>query len=128
MSLEQAIHNRWASDTTLPQLVPPERFTTGPAWSRPALPYAQLERRGHRSRTGGSHWCVEEIELGMAVHAESLVQLKAVLAAVLACFDHAAFDLDAGRVLCMRMIDQRETRAADGTWQGSLTWLVVTAT
>jgi hypothetical protein len=128
MSLEQAIHDRWASEPTLAELVPPARFTTGPAWSRPALPYAQLERLGHRSRSGGSRWCVEEIELGMAIHAESLEQLKSVLAAVIGCFDNAAFDLAVGSVLRMRLIDQREGCTTDGTWHGTLTWQVVVAT
>lgn len=128
MSLEQAIHDRWASDAALPLLVPPARFTTGPAWSRPELPYAQLHRQGQRSRAGGSHYRLEEVELGLVVQAETLTQLKTVLAAVVACFDNAAFDLAAGSVLRMRLIDQREERSSEGTWQGTLTWLAVVAT
>lgn len=128
MSLEQAIHDRWASDAALPLLIPPARFTTGPAWSRPELPYAQLHHQGQRSRAGGSHWCVEEVELVMTVHAETLTQLKTVLVAAIACFDNAAFDLSTGSVLRMRRIDQREERTADGTWHGTLTWLALVAT
>lgn len=128
MSLEQAMHSRWASDTALPLLIPPDRFTTGAAWTRPPLPYAELALLGQRSHCSGSHYRVAEIELALTVYAASLGQLKHVAAAVIARFDGAAFDLTTGRVLRMRLIDRQERRFSDGTWQGALKLLAVVAT
>ncbi len=127
MSLEQAIHNRWASDTVLPLLVLPERFTTGAARSRPRLPFAELHHMGHRSNSGGSHYRVAEVELALIVYAATLEELKTVAAALLDRFDGAAFDLVLGRVLRMRLVDHQERRHAEGTWQGTFTFLAVVA-
>jgi hypothetical protein len=117
VSLEQAIHSRWAGDGTLAGLVPSARFVTGKALGGSALPYATLTRLGFGKATRSSLKVVEEALLRFSVFDNSLDTLKQIANAAATRFDGAVFT-DAGViVLRMRRVDLKETQADDGTWE-----------
>jgi hypothetical protein len=117
MSLEQAIHSRWAGDGALAGLVPAARFVTGKALGGEALPYATLSRIGSGKTTRSSLRLVEEVLCRFDVWSSSLDTLKQVADAAAARFDGQSFT-DAGvTVLRMRRTEQKETQADDGTWR-----------
>ncbi len=128
MSLEQAIHNRWAADASLPALLPAARFLTGPPLVRPSLPWAMLARQGTKSREPGSHYTLEETELAFTIWDRGLAAAKAIAAAVQTGYDHAGFAFTSGQVLALRLTDQREAREADGVWRITLTFTALIAT
>ena len=124
MTLEQAIHQRWAADMTLAVLVPPEQVTTGRS-SRRHVPYVTILRERSRTtvRTNGAD-TLQEITLFVNVwHADYDVG-STVLDQILAVFDHSSFTLsDSGRVLHMRRIQDSVQQHADGLWQWTIRFL-----
>lgn len=124
MSLEQAIHARWAADGALIALVPAARFVTGKALGGLALPCAVLSRVGQRRATRTSSRSVAEVEVRFDVFAAELGTLRQVADAVKARFDRATFSGGA-TVLDMRRADESQEQADDGTWRLSLTYAAV---
>ena len=61
MTIEGAIHARWAADSSLNTALPVERLFTGEARGNPALPYAVLQRGEERmlARTNAGARIVE---------------------------------------------------------------------
>jgi hypothetical protein len=120
MSLEQAIHSRWAGDGTLSSLVPPSRFVTGKLLGGAALPYATLTRTGSGGTTRSSTRRVEDVQVRLDVWDSNLDTLKQVADAADARFDAQAFSDGGVTVLRMRRVDLKETHADDGTWRMTL--------
>lgn len=124
MTLEQAIHQRWAADTTLAALVPAEQVTTGRS-SRRRVPYVTILRERARAavRTNGGD-TLHEITLRMNVWHADYDAGNSVLDQILAVFDHSSFSLsDSGRVLHMRRIQDSVQQHADGLWQWTIRFL-----
>ena len=124
MSLEQAIHRRWAADAALAALLPPERFTTGRA-SAGLLPYATLARRSNRAawRTAAGDR-LDETEVAIHVWHEDYDAGRAIAGRVEALFDRAAFDMEGGaRVVQMRRLDDDAAQGPDGVWRFTLVFL-----
>lgn len=123
MSLEQAIHSRWASDASLIALLPASRFTTGKALGGAALPYAALSRQGVQDSVHTSSRRVDAIHVRFDVWANDLTTGKQVSDAVKARFDGQSFTEGGVNVLRMRNVDVTEVRADDGTWRLTLDYV-----
>jgi hypothetical protein len=122
MSLEQAIHARWAGDGTLTALVPAARFVTGKALGGLPLPYAMLSRVGQRRATRTSSRSVTEVQVRFDVFSAGLGTLRQAADAVKARFDRQTFSGGA-TVLRMRRADEAQEQADDGTWRLSLVYV-----
>lgn len=127
MSLEAAIHTRWAGDTTLKALLPAARLFTGPAPGDAERPYATLSRLGMKEGARSTHHALEEVALRFDVWSEGLVEGKQILDAIDAEFDGAAFTEGSLDVLRMRKTDHTEERADDGLWRLSVQYRAQTA-
>ncbi len=124
MTLERAIHVRWAADEALTSLLPAARLTTGRASAGP-LPYATLTRRRNRpllrTNTGD---VVDEADVAIDVWHDDYDAGRAIAEQVRLAFDRAAFDLDGGgRVVQMRQSEDSASQESDGTWRFSLRFL-----
>ncbi|MBI1899748.1 MAG: DUF3168 domain-containing protein [Planctomycetia bacterium] len=120
MSLEQAVHTRWAGDAALVALVPAARFFSGPALGEPARPYATLHRLGLSSVTRTSSRTVNDVLLRLQVWSLDLPTAKQIADAIAARFDGQTFASDGVSVLRMRRAGHVETRQEDGTWEVKL--------
>jgi hypothetical protein len=120
MSLEQAIHSRWAGDGALAGLIPPARFVTGKALGGIALPYATMSRTGSGKTTRTSLRLVEEALVRIDAWGDSLDTLKQVSDAAAARFDGQSFTDGGVTVLRMRRVDVKESQSDDGTWRLSM--------
>lgn len=117
MSLEQAIHERWAASATLSALLPPERLTTGRGGGG-EKPYAVLlagERRNMLATNAGC--AVREVEAELCLWHEEFDAGENIVEYVLAVFDRASFSLPDGSAT-VRMREKLMTAAqeADGSW------------
>jgi len=124
MTLEQAIHERWAADAALAALVPARQVTTGRS-SRRQVPYVTMLREQARPvvRTNDGD-AVQEITLRMNVWHTDYHTGRAVLDQILTTFDRSSFSLtDSGRVLHMRRIEDAVQQHADGLWQLTVRFL-----
>jgi len=120
MSLEQAIHNRWATDGTLSALLPAGRLFTGRAEGELELPYAVLERQETKpSLRTSSGTTIDEVQLRITIWSVDLDTAQSVAAAVEQRFDGADFTLFAA-VRLMRRTNRREQIDADGRWRVEL--------
>ncbi|MBI2826708.1 MAG: DUF3168 domain-containing protein [Planctomycetia bacterium] len=126
MSLEQAIHERWASDFVLTAGLPVERVFTGNACGDPPLPYAVLERRENQvlARTS-SGTSIDRAVLRITVWTADLGQGQQILRAVAGRFDRAEFDLAAGRVLNMERLAESQSQQDDGAWRLEMDYAVI---
>lgn len=125
MSLEQAIHERWAQVAALAALLPAERVTTGRAMDA-SLPYATLacprRRTAIRTNDGAT---VDDVTLRIDVWHESYDAGQAIVAAIATAFDRSDFPLAGGRrVVGMRRDGDSVTQHADGVWQQTIEFLV----
>lgn len=125
MSLEQAVHQRWAADPALAAMLPPERFTTGRASEGP-LPYATLARRSNRTVwRANSGDRLDETELAVHVWHGDYDAGRAVAERVRAVFDRAAFGLASGaRVVQMLRRGDDAAQGPDGVWRFTLVFVV----
>ena len=117
MTLEGAIHARWAADSPLATALPVARLFTGEARGNPALPYAALERGDEKTlaRTN-SGARVEEVAFVFHVWTSDIEAGKAIAAAIERVFDQAAFTFTGGAVLDLRRTSAKEESQPDGTW------------
>mgnify|MGYP005839736353 CR=1 FL=1 len=124
MSLEQAVHERWAASQALAALLPADRVSTGRS-SCPTVPYATIlpERRQTALRTNAGD-TVDEVTLRVNVWHEAYGAGRAIVEQVRAAFDRAAFELPGGgRVLHMRRTSESAAQHGDGLWQLSIQFL-----
>ncbi len=127
MSVEQAIHTRWAADPALASLVPPARLITGPPLAPLPLPWAMLERTGPARVRGGSHYQVVELELAISIWHAELAGAKAIAAALAGNLHGASFASSEGTILRVVTAHQRETRAANAAWHLTQTFALLVA-
>jgi hypothetical protein len=117
MSLEAALHSRWAGDATLVALVPAAKFITGPALSSPAVPYVTLRRLPLRGVLRTSSHTVEDAAIQFHIWCDTLAVGVQIADAISARFERQSFTSDGTYVLRMRKLDQRQERFPDGIWE-----------
>lgn len=124
MTLEQAIHQRWAHDAALAALVPAEQVTTGRS-SRAALPYVTILReRAETTLSTNAGDTLEAITLSMHVWHRDYDAGRAVSDRVQAAFHRSSFVLaDGRRVLQMRRVQETAVQHPDGVWQWTIRFL-----
>ena len=125
MSLEQAVHERWAAAGTLAALLPAAYVTTGLARGD-SLPYATILRRQARSalRTNAGT-TVEEVTMRINVWHDAHGAGRDIVDQVEAAFDGAGLVLsDPQRSAQMRKTGEQVSQHSDGIWQFVLEFLV----
>ncbi|NUQ66145.1 MAG: DUF3168 domain-containing protein [Pirellulales bacterium] len=123
MTIEEAIHQRWAASTDLNNLPSAERLFTGRAHGG-SLPYATLVRESSRPvcRTSGGD--VEEVALRIYVWHDDYEAGQAIVRRAEAVFGRCSFALgDGGRVSSMRPGRRTDRQHEDGRWQFTLRFL-----
>lgn len=118
MTLEQAIHARWAASPSLEALLPAQRVRTG-TFHGDGRPYATLERKAGRTifRTNAGD-ALDEVALAVHVWHESYDASLAIAGQVKAAFDRSQFDLEGGdRVVQIRRTGDVARQHDGGVWQ-----------
>ena len=124
MTLERAIHERWAANAALTALVPAGQVTTGRS-SRAEVPYVTILREQTQTalRTNAGD-TIDEITLRMNVWHHDYDAAREVLQAIRAAFDRSSFTLaDGSRVLAMRRLTESALQHPDGAWQLTIRFL-----
>ncbi len=125
MSLEQAVHQRWAAASALVALLPAENVSTGLAAGR-TLPYATIARKlGRATLRTNAGATLEEVTLRINVWHDDHDAGREIVEEVEAAFDGADFALSSGeRVIQMRRTDEQGSQRDDGIWLFRLEFLV----
>ncbi len=121
MSLEEAIHQRWAADAKLQEWLPAERLFTGRV-SHGRIPYGTLWRLGSRPlwRTAAGD-LLEEVQLALRVWHEQYDRLRATVEQLRRLLDRASFELEeGGRVTVLLLDGQRWRQEPEGHWLADL--------
>ncbi len=117
MSLEQAIHQRWAANAALSALLPPERLTTGRSGGGDK-PYATLlaaERRNALATNAGN--AIREVEIELCLWHDGFDAGEEIVEYVQAVFNMATFELpDGSATVRMREASMTASQEADGVW------------
>ena len=125
MSLEQAVHQRWAATGALASLLPVENVTTGLARGD-SLPYATIVRKQGRTtlRTNAGA-TLEEVTLRINVWHDDHDAGRDIAEQVEAAFEGADFALSSGeRAIQMRRTDEQGSQRDDGIWRFAIEFLV----
>ena len=117
MTLEEALHARWAASEALAALLAADRLSTGPAHA--ARPYAVLARGPTRTllRTNAGD-ALDEVEIAFHIHHDDHAAAGEIAREVKAAFDRSAWDLgDGRRVLRMLRTGETVVPRGDGGWE-----------
>lgn len=126
MSIERAIHERWATDAGLTARVPAARVLTGTALSAPATPYVVIRRtKTATTLRTSSGTTVDDATIEMNIWSENLETAKNIALEIDRRFDRTEFTAGDERILHMRRTDQMEQREAGDVWHATLTYLVM---
>ncbi len=118
MSLEAAIHQRWANDATLILLAPPVRLFTGAAVGKVRLPYVVVTPAHIRGTLRGSDALqLLDAQFEFRIWAQSLAAARQLAEAIRQQFDASDFALEAGSVRNLCVLGARDTLDAQGLWQ-----------
>lgn len=125
MSIEKAVHERWATHLPLNSLLPSARLYTGGQLGAPALPYAVLTREqsvpwGRAS--GGAEYVNTTVRVRIV--SANLDDAKQVKEQVLRRFDRTHFALTDGTCLNMQWTRSDEELQRDGMWEVSVDFMV----
>lgn len=131
LTVEDAIHRRWALDPRLCAIVPPERLTTGPAQGEqtaldddglaqaplPPLPNAQITRTantaGFRSTSGRGDSSAIRIQAWVNQYAQGVNLTKGVRR----LFDNVDWSEPGIKITCCRVENDYPLMEDDGVWQ-----------
>lgn len=116
MDVEQAIHQRWASDHQLTALVPAELFVTGRAEGVDQLPYVILQMPQRRTRINTSQTAIEETQVEFNVRTASLQEATEIIKRLRRRFHRQSFPLAQGACLVMQHDVDRWVAEDDGVW------------
>lgn len=125
MSVEKAIHERWATHAPLAGLLPAARLYTGGHLGAPVLPYAVLTREQSvplARASGGVEYVNTTVKL--RIISADLDEAKQIAAEALARFDRQHFALASGSCLNMQWNRNQEQLAHDGMWDVCLEFMV----
>ncbi len=125
MSVEKAVHERWATHLPLNDLLPSGRLYTGGQLGAPVLPYAVLTRE-QSVALGRASGGVEYVHTTLRVRivSASLDEAKQVKQRVLERFDRTHFALVDGTCLNMQWTRNDEQLHRDGMWEVSVDFMV----
>jgi len=121
MSLEKAIHERWAADQKLREWIPPDRLFTGRT-THGQIPYGTLWRLGSRTlwRTAAGD-LLEEVQLALRVWHPEYDRLRALGDQVRRVLDRSSFELEeGGRVTVLQVDRQRYRQEPEGHWRAEV--------
>jgi hypothetical protein len=121
MSLEKAIHERWAADQKLREWIPPDRLFTGRT-THGQIPYGTLWRLGSRTlwRTAAGD-LLEEVQLALRVWHPEYDRLRALVEQVRRVLDRSSFELEeGGRVTVLQVDRQRYRQEPEGHWRAEV--------
>ncbi len=117
MTLEQAIHQRWAAYAPLNNLLAADRLTTGRAL-RTEPPHATLRREKTQTVCHTNDGRIDEIGLRIDLWYADFGAGRAVIDQIGAAFGGCSLDLDADeQVLVVRCTNQSDSQHDDGLWQ-----------
>ena len=118
MNLAQVIHQRWAADEALDNLLPAARVYTGMSVD-PTTPYAVITRQSDRPvayLSDGS--TVDRVGLRVGVFHDNYDAGAAIVHQVKVAFHLAQFALSGSdRVINMQRSNDFEQQSADGVWE-----------
>ena len=125
MSLEEAVHQRWAATGALASLLPAENATTGSARGD-SLPYATIVRKqGPAALRTNAGATLGEVTLRINVWHDDHDAGREIAEEVEAAFDGADFELSSGaRVIYMRRTGEQASQRDDRIWRFTLDFLV----
>ena len=118
MSLEKAIHERWAADQKLREWIPPDRLFTGRT-THGQIPYGTLWRLGSRPiwRTAAGD-LLEEVRMVFRLWHGEYPTLRAVVDQMRRVLDRSSFDLEeSGRVVALMIDRQTYRQEPEGHWR-----------
>lgn len=124
MSLEQAIHQRWADSTALSALLPAERLTTGRSGGdeKPYATIQSLQRQETMPTNAGN--TVEEVSMDLCLWHDDFDAGEQIVEYIQAVFDRATFNLpDDSAVVRMREVSMSATHKKDGIWRWKIKFL-----
>ena len=125
MSVERAIHERWAGHLPLTALAPAERLFTGGKLGTPILPYVVLTRESAAPlcrASGGMEYIHTTVRF--RVFDVELDRAKQIKEQIVARYNRQGFALTDGTCLNMQWTQDAETLHGDGLWQASVDFLV----
>ena len=124
MSLEQAIHQRWADSTPLSALLPAERLTTGRSGGgeKPYATIQGLQRQSKLPTNAGN--TVKEVSVELCLWHDDFDAGEQIVEYIPVVFDRAVFNLpDDSAVVRMREVSMSATHKKDGIWRWKIKFL-----
>ena len=118
MSLEQAIHQRWADNAGLCALLSVERFTTGrsPGGEKPYATIQSIRRQPKLPTNAGN--TVKEVAIELCLWHDDFDLGEQIVEYIQTLYDRAVFNLpDGSGVARMREVAMSATHDKDGDWQ-----------
>jgi hypothetical protein len=126
MSIEQAIHERWATAAELVALLPAAHLITGTVHNSLAMPYAVLtQTESQRVRRTSSGTVISRTALRLSIWAGNLDSGKAIADLADQLLDRTSFDLAEGRVLNLERVHGVEQSQVDGAWLLALDYVAL---
>ena len=118
MNLSQVIHQRWADNAALDDLLPASRVYTGMSVD-PSPPFAVISKQSDKPvERFGDGSAIDQIGLRFQVFHENLDDGAAIVHQIKAAFDQTNFDLaGSDKVINMVRADDSEHQLDDGSWQ-----------
>ena len=129
MSLEQAIHQRWADNASLSALLPVERLTTGRS-AGGEKPYATIQslRRQSKLPTNAGN-TVKEVAIELCLWHDDFDVGEQIVEYIQIVFDRAEFNLpDNSALVRMREVSMSATHKKDGDWRWKIELLATICT
>jgi len=118
MNLAQVIHQRWAADSALDNLLPATRVYTGLSFD-PARPFAVISKESDKPETYQSDGAaIDAVGLRIQVFHDHYDAGAEIVHQIKAAFDRTAFDLaGSDKVLNIERGNDSERQTNDGVWQ-----------
>ena len=124
MNLAHMLHDRWAADQQLSQILPASRVFTGTS-VMPAMPVAVISRLRSEPAVQFADGCgLDTVGVRMELYDPSYDASLAMLNAVKRAFDRTSFQLaGCGKVLFMRRTADQTCQEPDGAWHTTIDFL-----
>ena len=118
MNLAQVIHQRWAANSALDNLLPATRVYTGLSFD-PVRPFAVISKESDKPETYQSDGAaIDSVGLRIQVFHDHYDAGAEIVHHIKAAFDRTAFDLaGSDKVLNIERSNDSERQTGDGVWQ-----------
>lgn len=118
MSVEAAIHARYAANLAMTQLCPAAKFITGVHQrENQASPYGSLTRAGALASLWTSSGKVTRHQMRFQFWPNSYGQGDQIKASVMSLFDNQSWTNEDTHISYMRLSNEFELQEDDGSWQ-----------